>query len=118
MILDLDCHALVGRIERGSFRHRPRFQHPIELEPEVIVEPAGRVLLHHEQQRPAALAGLLGRWLGSAREAALGGVAIECARTHSTPSSQLQSESSSMLLTCAYRTHSDMKAVICLFQPV
>ena len=40
-------------------------------------------------QKHAALARLLGRWLGSAREAALGGVAVECARTHSTPSSQL-----------------------------
>ena len=55
MILDLDRHALVAGIERGTLGHRPGLQHPIELEAKVVVQSSRRVLLHHEQQRAVAL---------------------------------------------------------------
>ena len=48
MILHLHCQPLVRRIERRSLRHRPRFQDALHLEPKVIMQPRGIVLLHHE----------------------------------------------------------------------
>src|ERR1700746_2677888 len=101
MILHLDRHAFVVGIERGPLRYCPGFQHSIELEAEVVVQTPRGVLLHHEEQRPVALAGLFGRRFGGAREGALGGIAVEGAGTHSSPSSHSHSASSIELRTCA-----------------
>lgn len=48
VILDLDHETLVVRIERWPLSHRPGFEHPVELEPQIIMEPCGVVLLDHE----------------------------------------------------------------------
>ena len=44
----LDGEALVGRIERRTLRHRPGAQHPVDLQPEVVVQRRGLVLLDDE----------------------------------------------------------------------
>src|ERR1700736_873376 len=48
MILDLHGQPLVGGIKRRTLRHRPRLQHAIHLQAEVIVQARSVVLLHHE----------------------------------------------------------------------
>src|SRR5262249_44524390 len=55
VILDLHGETLVRRIEARAFGHRPALERAVELEPEVVVEMARRVLLHHEgaASRPA-----------------------------------------------------------------
>src|SRR5581483_5992336 len=50
VILDLDRQTLVRRVERRSAGDRPGLEHSIELEAQIVVQPAGRVLLHHEPQ--------------------------------------------------------------------
>jgi hypothetical protein len=47
VVLHVHGHALHVRIEGGSLRHRPAHQHAVGLEPEVVVETAGAVALHH-----------------------------------------------------------------------
>ena len=49
MVLDLDRHALVVHVERGTLGNRPGFQHPLELEAKVVMQPPRRVFLHDEQ---------------------------------------------------------------------
>ena len=49
MILDVHRQPLRLRIERRSLRHRPRQQHAVVLEPEVVVQVAGEMLLHAEE---------------------------------------------------------------------
>jgi len=46
MILDMDGKALVLGIETRAARHGPTFQHPVQLQTEIIVQPRGRVLLN------------------------------------------------------------------------
>ncbi|MGY4356834.1 hypothetical protein ACVW0J_003327 [Bradyrhizobium sp. i1.7.7] len=48
MVLDLDRQPLVMRIERGSLGDRPRLEHAVELEPQIIVQSRRIVLLDHE----------------------------------------------------------------------
>ena len=62
MILDHHRQALGLRIERRPLGHRPREQHALVLEAEVVVEMTGEVLLHAEEQRRLGL--LLLRALG------------------------------------------------------
>ncbi len=50
MILDVHREPLGLRIERRPLRHRPRQQHAVVLEAEVVVQVAGEVLLHAEEQ--------------------------------------------------------------------
>ena len=50
MILDVHRQPLRLRVERRPFRHCPRQQHAFPFEPEVVVEMAGEVLLHAEEQ--------------------------------------------------------------------
>ena len=57
VVLHLDREALLARVGRGSLRHRPRAQRPVDLEPEVVVEPRGVVLLDHEARVAAPGAG-------------------------------------------------------------
>ena len=63
VILDVHRQPLRLRIERGSLGDRPRQQHSLVLEAEVVVQVAGQVLLHAEEQalvRPGALRALGG----------------------------------------------------------
>ncbi len=48
MIFHLDRQPLVVGIERGAARHRPRLEHAVKLQPEVIMQPGRIVLLNHE----------------------------------------------------------------------
>ena len=48
VVLDLDSEALVVRIERGPPRHRPGFEHAVEFEAEVVMQPRSVVFLDHE----------------------------------------------------------------------
>src|SRR4030095_9968131 len=51
MVLDVHRHPLVGRVEARALGHRPALQRALELEPEVVVQTAGGVLLDHERER-------------------------------------------------------------------
>ena len=82
MILDLDRHALVAGVERRTLGNGPGFQHPVELEAKVVMQPARRVLLHDEEQGACTRGRRLRGRLGRAREGALGGVALERAAAH------------------------------------
>jgi hypothetical protein len=66
VILDLHRQPLLGRVQRGTLRYRPREQHAPPLEPQVVVEPARRVLLDDEQAGPRRVfaAERLGRAIG------------------------------------------------------
>ena len=50
MVLDLHREPLVRRIEARPLGHRPALQHAVELQPEVVVQMAGGVLLDDERQ--------------------------------------------------------------------
>ena len=73
MVLDMDRHALFGGVVARSLRHRPRPQHAVELEPEVVVQPGGRVLLDHERRLLRPLGGCRAR-LRRALEVALAAI--------------------------------------------
>src|SRR5262249_24102742 len=58
MILHLHGEALVGGVEARALGHRPALERAVELEPEIVMEMAGCVLLDHEGQiRRSAPAG-------------------------------------------------------------
>src|SRR5262249_21643866 len=63
MVLHLDGGAFVARKETGPAGHGPALHHPVELEAQVVVEPARRVLLHDElvARAPGARAARLRR---------------------------------------------------------
>ena len=50
MVLDMDRHALFLRVEARPLGHRPAQQHAVELEPEVVVQAGGPVLLDDEAE--------------------------------------------------------------------
>ena len=78
MVLDVHGEPLLGRVERGALRHRPGEQHAAPFEPQVVVEPARGVLLHHEQAR--AVGALGPERLRSAVGVALGAIGAQFAR--------------------------------------
>ena len=49
MVFDLHRHPLLRRVRREAPRHRPGHQHPVHLQAEIVVQPPGRVFLHHEE---------------------------------------------------------------------
>jgi hypothetical protein len=51
MIFDLDRQTFGRGIERGDFRHGPRFQHPIEFEAKIVMQACRRVPLNDEAER-------------------------------------------------------------------
>ncbi len=63
-------HPLLRRVEARALRHGPALQRAVELEPEVVVQRARRVLLDHERERLAAL-GCCAARLGRDAEVAL-----------------------------------------------
>src|SRR5262249_25142620 len=50
VVLDVDGEPLLRRIEARPLRHRPALEDAVELESEVVVEPARGVLLHAEEE--------------------------------------------------------------------
>src|SRR5690349_9130677 len=72
---------LLARVERRPLRYRPRLEHAVGLEPEVVVQARRRVLLDHEARlaapSPAPAASVRLRGLG---EVALGPEPAESAR--------------------------------------
>ncbi len=52
VVFDMDRQAPLARIEARPFGHRPAFQHPVELQAEIVMQPARRVLLHDKGERP------------------------------------------------------------------
>ncbi len=67
MILHVHGEALFAGIERRSLGNRPGLEHTVAFEPEVVVQPAGRMLLDDEQQRPATPFGKRGSRFGRCR---------------------------------------------------
>ena len=59
MVLRPDGEAAGGGIRTRALRDRPAEQHAIHFEPEVEMQPSGRMGLHDKRQRP--LAGHLAR---------------------------------------------------------
>ena len=53
VVFDLHRKPLVSGIERGPFGHGPRHQHARVLQPQVVVQVTGKVLLNAELQPPA-----------------------------------------------------------------
>ncbi len=49
VILYLDGHAFVGRVQAWALGYRPAFQGAVEFQAEVIVQAPGGVLLHDER---------------------------------------------------------------------
>ena len=72
MVLDVDRHLHLRRVERRPLRHRPAEQHAVELEAKVVVQAARPVLLDDERQRPRSAASVLrcGAGAGGLRRAA------------------------------------------------
>src|SRR5262249_19733139 len=66
---------LVRGIEARALWHRPALEHALHREAEVVVQPRGGVLLHHE--RAVAAVGLRPRGLARDREVALPAVLAE-----------------------------------------
>ena len=54
MVLDVDREVLLAGLERDAFRHRPRGEDAVALEPEVVVQPPRVVPLNDEDRRPAS----------------------------------------------------------------
>jgi hypothetical protein len=77
MVLGLDRHAAVARDEARTLRNRPALEHAVELEPEVVVQPASGVLLHHELEGARALAACATPRLGRAAEVPLPLILLE-----------------------------------------
>ena len=71
MILDLDRQPLVMGVERRPLGHSPGFENAIQLEPQIIVQAGGIVLLDHEPATGCGLDSVLAAWLPSLPEVAL-----------------------------------------------
>jgi len=67
MVFGLDGQAFIGRIEGRAFGDGPRFQRPISLQPEVVVQAPRGMFLDHEKR--AGLRGFFPRGLRGAVEA-------------------------------------------------
>jgi hypothetical protein len=75
MILDVHGHLPGTRIKRRTARHRPAREHPVHLEPHVVVQPPRAVALHHEPADVPIAAGAAR--LGGAGEIALSAILLE-----------------------------------------
>ena len=51
VILGHHRQAFVVAVQRRSFRHCPGLQHAVAFEPEVVMQPSRRMLLHDEKQQ-------------------------------------------------------------------
>src|SRR2546428_2672186 len=48
VIFHFDGQPFVVGVERRAARYRPGFEHPVEFEAQIVMEPRRRVLLNHE----------------------------------------------------------------------
>ena len=83
VILDVHRQPLVGGVDGRALRHRPRQQHAVVLDAEVVVQRGGQVLLDAEEARLAALGlprpdhGVVAGGLRRAAEVALLAIRLE-----------------------------------------
>src|SRR5689334_8963687 len=87
MIFRGERAALFSADQRHTFGHRPRFEDVIHLEPEIVMQMAGGMFLHHETAATPlrATRRQRGAWLGRATEIALGGIVSQApGRTRGT----------------------------------
>src|SRR2546421_12908597 len=84
MVLDADRESLHRRVERRLPRHRPALEYAVCLEPEVVVQPRGVVLLDHEDWLLVRL-DPAGRRLGRLAEITLGAVLAQGRRHDRLP---------------------------------
>src|SRR2546422_1290864 len=82
MVFGLDRQTLVGRIEGRAFGDGPRFQRPINLQPEVVVQAPRGMFLDHEKR--AGLRGFFPRGLRGAVEASFAAVDRKRTRLNSS----------------------------------
>ena len=86
MILDLHGQRLHRRVEARPLRHGPAFERAVVLQAEVVVQPAGGVLLNDELPAGRVLRASAGR-LRRAAEIALAFVFFEAHAMASRPQS-------------------------------
>src|SRR6266700_312856 len=82
MILDLDGQAAIARAKGGPLRNGPGFENAIHLQPQIVMEPGGGVLLNNEAGIPGWLDLRSPARLRGDREVALGLVERELAGCH------------------------------------
>ena len=75
MILGAHRQALLAQRQTRSPRHRPAFQDAVEFQPQIVMQPSRRVLLHHEGAA-GTRTGARGRF-GRAGEIALARIGAE-----------------------------------------
>ena len=85
MIFDLDRKPLVMGIERRPFGHSPGFENAIQLEPQIVVEAGGVVLLDDEAATGRGLDSVLAAWLPRLLEVALRFVGGQLVVRHRRP---------------------------------
>src|SRR5690606_2100764 len=74
MVFHFHRHALDRGVVARALGHRPAFQRVADLQPEIVVPPAGMVQLHHEDRALAARQGLARFGFAGLVEAALAAV--------------------------------------------
>ncbi|MCG3189759.1 MAG: hypothetical protein LKCHEGNO_02257 [Burkholderiaceae bacterium] len=77
VILGAHRDALVGRVDARPLGHCPRPHHAAVLEPQVVVQPRGGVLLDHVGARAVARGVCVAARLGRDGEVALGAVQVQ-----------------------------------------
>lgn len=77
MILGADREPLFARIPARPFRHRPAQQHAVPFQPEIVMQPPGRMLLHHEPQSGGGARPHLARRFPRPRKIALYVICVE-----------------------------------------
>src|SRR2546429_542467 len=78
MVFDVHGQTLLVRAHRGPLGHGPALQHAVDLQPQIVVEPARRVLVDHEPAaagRAGPAEGLGGRGRFALAPGLLGGAA-------------------------------------------
>src|SRR6266850_3084076 len=82
MIFHLHRQPLVMRIQRGAARDRPGLEDAVELQPEIVVQPAGVMLLDHEPSLLRRRYLALPAWFRGLFEIALFSVGGEVSQRH------------------------------------
>src|SRR5262249_41914126 len=82
VVLDLDREAFHLRVEGRCPGDRPGLEHSIELEPQVIMQTAGGVLLDHEAQMIGGRDLTLAAWFSGLAEVPLGLISRESSSGH------------------------------------
>ena len=80
----MDREVVALGVGRDALRDGPGDQHAVALEPQVPVQPAGVVLVHHEARLLRRVGALAGPRLGRRAEVALGAVGVQAVVTTQT----------------------------------